>query len=129
MVYNKSTWGTTTSYIHIEFPRKSQVKDQYIKLYTNGQSSAIVDIIYCLIAVCTFRLVMISIERSETAPKKCTGNPRQNVVQDKIQSENFFFDGWKKSFFWTEFCLGLHTAVVFRIQSFKYVIVIVLEEI
>ena len=22
--------------------------------------------------------------------KKCTGNPRQNVVQDKIQSENFF---------------------------------------
>ena len=63
--------------------------------------------------------------------KKCTGNlrQRQNAVQDKIQSENFF--RWSEFFFFqsefclglnlsrTEFCFGLHTAVVFRMQSFN----------
>ena len=49
-----------------------------------------------LIAVCTNRLVMISIERSETAQKSALEiqdkfSLRQNTVQDKIQSENFFF--------------------------------------
>ena len=32
--------------------------------------------------------------------KKCTGNPRQNAVQDKIQSENFFLTVGK-FFLWT----------------------------
>ena len=40
------------------------------------------------IAVCTYRLVMISIDLSETGQRKRTGNPRQNSVnsvQDKIR--------------------------------------------
>ena len=46
-------------------------------------------------AVCIYRLVMISIERSETAQKSAPEiqdkfSPRQNAVQDKIQSEDFF---------------------------------------
>ena len=45
--------------------------------------------------------------------KKCTGNPRQ------IQSENFFRRSEIFFFFWTEFYLGLHTTVVFRMQSFN----------
>ena len=82
---------------------------------------------------------MIGIERSETAQKSTLEirdkfSPRQNAVQDKIQFENFFPMVGKK-FFWTEFCLGLnlsqtefclrfclglHTAVVFRAQSFMF---------
>ena len=55
-----------------------------------------------------YRLVMISIERSETAQKSTLEirdkfSLRQNAVRDKIQSENFFPDGQK-----TEFCLGLN---------------------
>ena len=48
-----------------------------------------------LIAVCLYRFVMISIDLSETAQIKHTGNPRQNSVRDKIQEffyNNFFFD-------------------------------------
>ena len=41
------------------------------------------------IAVCIYRLVMISIERSETAQKSTL------EIQDKMQSENFFPDGQK----------------------------------
>ena len=86
---------------------------------------------------CMYRLVMISIDLSQTAQKKHTGNARQISVQDKIQcetkSKNFFsnkiiFPIIKKNsriLSQTEFCLwlnlsgtafylGLHTAVVFR---------------
>ena len=35
------------------------------------------------------RLVMISIDLSETTQKKCTGNPRQNSVEEKFRE--FFF--------------------------------------
>ena len=81
-----------------------------------------------------YRLVMISIERSETAQKSALEirdkfSLRQNAVHDKIQSENFFPMVGKIFFWtefclevylsWTEFCLGLHTAVVFRMQSFN----------
>ena len=77
---------------------------------------------YSIIAVCTYRLVMISIERSETAQKSALEirdkfSPGQNAVRDKIQSENFFLRWSEKNFFWTEFCLRLHTAVVFRIVA------------
>ena len=81
-----------------------------------------------------YRLVMISIERSETAQKSAMEirekfSPRQNAVKDKIQSENFF-QTVRIFIFWTEFCLrlnfsrtvfclGLHTAVVFRMRSFN----------
>ena len=55
------------------------------------------------IAVCMYRLVMISIERSETAQKSTLEirdkfSPRQNAVQDKIQSENFFLTVGNKFF-------------------------------
>ena len=48
-----------------------------------------------LVAVCMYCLVMIRIERSETAQKSALEiqdkfSPRQNAVWDKIQSENFF---------------------------------------
>ena len=48
-----------------------------------------------VIAVCVYRLVMISIERSETGQKSTLEirdkfSLRQNAVQDKFQSENFF---------------------------------------
>ena len=60
--------------------------------------------------------------------KKCTGNPRQ--IQSESQTETkcslrFFSLMVGKKFFFglnlsqTEFCLGLHTAVVFRVQSFN----------
>ena len=47
-----------------------------------------------LIAVCIYRLRMISIERSETAQRSALETQdkfslRQNAVRDKIQSENF----------------------------------------
>ena len=83
------------------------------------------------IAECVYHLVMISIDLSERTRKSAL------EIQDKIQSENFFFQQiffpiklfsrqkkicWKKNS-WilsqTEFCLGLHTAVVFRMQSFN----------
>ena len=64
----------------------------------------------------------------------CTGNLRK--ARDKFFSDNFFSD--KKVFFFdffsdwilsqteflsrTGFCFGLHTAFVFRMQSFKIVI-------
>ena len=59
--------------------------------------------------------------------KKHTGNPRQNSVRE-------IFSDSRKSFFrtefclglylsQTEFCLGLHTAVVFRMQSFNLLLV------
>ena len=66
---------------------------------------------------------MISIERSETAQKSTLEtrdkfSPRQNAVQDKIQSENFFqtvrkFLLWTEFYLrlylsWNEFCLGLN---------------------
>ena len=65
-----------------------------------------------LIAVCIYRLVMISIERSETAQKSALEiqnkfSLRQNVVRDKIQSENFFLMVRKK-IFQTEFCPRLY---------------------
>ena len=78
---------------------------------------------------------MMSIGRSETAQRSTLEiqdkfSPRQNAVQDKIQSENFFLTVRKKIFqtefclrlylSWTEFFLGLHTAAVFRMQSFNY---------
>ena len=40
-----------------------------------------------LVAVYTYRLVMISIDLSETTQKQHPGNPRQNLVGAKIQSE------------------------------------------
>ena len=59
--------------------------------------------------------------------KKHTGNPRQiqsetkcSLRQNSVQE--FFSDGQKKNFSQTEFCLGLHTAVVFRMQSFNLVL-------
>ena len=70
---------------------------------------------------------MICIDLSETIQKKKnTGNLRENSVRDKIQE--FFltkFFSQEKKFVKknspilsrTEFCLGLHTAVVFRLQS------------
>ena len=62
---------------------------------------------WILVAVCIYRLVMIGIERSETAQKSTLEirdkfSPRQNSVQE------FFFDGRKKYFFQTEFCLRLY---------------------
>ena len=60
--------------------------------------------------------------------KKVHGKSETNSVQEEYseeekQSENFY---WKKIcreknsliFSWTEFCRGLHTAVVFCMQSF-----------
>ena len=40
-----------------------------------------------LAAVYMYRLVMIGIDLSETTQKQHPGNPRQNLVGDKIQSE------------------------------------------
>ena len=87
---------------------------------------------------------MISTERSKTAQKSILEiqdklSPRQNAVQHKIQSENFFstvriffqtefclelYLSWTEFYLglnlsWTEFCLRLHTRVVFRMQSFN----------
>ena len=72
---------------------------------------------------------MISIDMSETTQKSALeiqdkSSLRQNAVRDKIQSEkiskNFFpTTFFLINFFATEFCLGLHTAVVFRMQSFN----------
>ena len=53
-------------------------------------------------AVCIYRLVMISIDLSETTKKMHWKS------EIKFQSR-------------TGFCLGLHTAVVFRMQSFNVV--------
>ena len=71
--------------------------------------------------------------------KKHTGNPRQRLRQFFLTF--FFFDNFflAKIFFlrfflglnfvfdwiWsrTEFCLGLHAAVVFRVQSFNFAII------
>ena len=74
---------------------------KYYTLYTCYWSSAksMMDI-KCgdkIIAVCTYCLVMISIERSKTAQKSALEirdkfSLKQNAVQDKIQSENFFPD-------------------------------------
>ena len=55
-----------------------------------------------LVAVCTYCLVMISIERSKTAQKSTLEirdkfGPRQNTVRNKIQSENF--SRWSENFF------------------------------
>ena len=66
--------------------------------------------------------------------KKCLGNPRQIQSETKCSPRQnsvweFFSDGEKNNFFQTEFCLrlnfvsdwiclGLHTAVVFCMQSF-----------
>ena len=63
-----------------------------------------------LIAVCIYGLVMISTERSETAQKSTLEiwdkfSLRQNAVQDKIQSENFFPTVRKKFFFGLNFVL------------------------
>ena len=49
----------------------------------------------CVIAVSIYRLVMISINRSETAQKSALEiwdkfSLRQNAVRDKVQSENLF---------------------------------------
>ena len=59
--------------------------------------------------------------------KKTSENPRQNPIEDKSSvrqnpvRDNFFSN--KQILFWilsgTEFCLGLHTAVVFHMQSFN----------
>ena len=63
---------------------------------------------------------MISIDLSETAQKKCTGNPRQclrqksvrdkieNFFSSKIFSDKIFFQTKNcQSLSWTEFCLEL----------------------
>ena len=55
------------------------------------------------IAVCIYRLVMISIKRSETAQKSALEiwdkfSPIQNAVEDKIQFENFFGQSGKNFF-------------------------------
>ena len=75
------------------------------------------------IAVCIYRLVMINIDLSETTQKSAL------EIQDKFQSdtksENFFFQQNffpDKNFFQTEFCLGLHTTVVFCMQLFIYIV-------
>ena len=84
-------------------------------------------------AVCLYRLVMISIERSETTQSSALEirdkfSSKQNAVRNKIQSASF--SRWLDKLFWTEFCLGLylsrtelclglHTTVVFRMQSFN----------
>ena len=83
---------------------------------------------------------MISIDLSERTHKKHTGNPKQclrpNSVQDKIWDKFFFAKNLSQTGFYlglnfvsdwilsrTEyclgFCLGIHTAVVFRMQSFN----------
>ena len=64
----------------------------------------ILTLFLAIIAVCTYRLVMISIERSETAQKSALEiqdkfSPRQNAVQNKINFENVFPNGQKNIFF------------------------------
>ena len=85
-----------------------------------------------------YPLVMISINLSETTQKKSALEIRDKI-QSETKSKNFFSD---KIFFlikilgfchglnlsWTEFCLRLHTAVVFRMQSFNFCNVIVLPD-
>ena len=46
-----------------------------------------------LVAICTYRLVMISNDLFETTQKKRTGNPRQGPrqIQSKAKSETIFF--------------------------------------
>ena len=74
---------------------------------------------------------MISIDLSENTLKSALEirdklSPRQNAVQDKIQSKKISENFFRTKFFsnrilsWTEFCLGLHTAVVFRMQLFNF---------
>ena len=53
--------------------------------------------------------------------KKRTGNQRQIQSETKFSPENFFPNGQGKILSRTAFCLGLHTAVVFRMQSFNYI--------
>ena len=81
-----------------------------------------------LIAVCMYRLVIISIKRSETAQKSTL------EIQDKIQSEIFLSDGQKFLFFrlnfvsdciclrlnlsWTEFCLRLNFVLDYILQLY-----------
>ena len=72
-------------------------------------------------------LVMISIRRSKTAQRRALEiqdkfSLRQNAVHDKIQSKNFF-PMVGNFFFQTEFCLRLHTAVVFCMQLFNLFVV------
>ena len=77
------------------------------------------------IEVRIYRLVMISIDLSEKAQKNTL--EIQEKIQSEIKSENFFPDKiiflTKKKFLGfclgTEFCLRLHTAVVFRMHSFN----------
>ena len=78
---------------------------------TASQHWLVLFLVTQFIAVCIYRLMMISIERSETAQKSALEirhkfSPRQNAVWDKIKSENFF--PMVGIFFWTEFCLGLY---------------------
>ena len=98
-----------------------------------GQRSAIFNII----AVCINRLVMVSIDLSETA-HFVTGYLRQHLRQIFFLTIFFFLTKFfsNKNLFlrfflrlnfvsdwilsWTEFCLGLHTTVVFRMQSFNH---------
>ena len=60
-----------------------------------------------------YRLVMISTDLSEPA--------HFGYCQSKTKSETIFFPTKKflRFFLRTEFCLGLHTAVVFLMQSFN----------
>ena len=71
---------------------------------------------------------MISIDLSQTAHfalRKSETTSKAKKISDKniFSRQNFFLDldfvsDW--IFSWTEFCLGLHTAVVFRMESFNY---------
>ena len=86
----------------------------------------------CFIAVCMYRLVMISTDLPETTKKT---HWKSETKFSPTQNLRIFFFFWtiffpkkKKKFSdfvldqilsWTEYCLGLHTAVVFRMQSFK----------
>ena len=65
-----------------------------------------------MIVVCLYHLVMIRIERSETA-QKSTLEIGDNSVQDKMQSKTKFslriFFRWSEFFFfWTKFYLSLY---------------------
>ena len=65
-----------------------------------------------IIAVYLYRSVMISIDLSETAQKQ-----KAHWKSETTSETNFLLT--KESFSQTEFCLRLHTAVVFHMQSFN----------
>ena len=76
---------------------------------------------HLIIAVCMYRLVMVSIDLSETAHFAHWKSETTFFLTNFFPNKKIFFSDFVLDWILcrTEFCLGLNTAVVFRIQSFN----------